>query len=151
MFTAFLLCNAFATFYLVGLIWLVQCVHYPLFRLVGEGGFAEYQKRHQLWITFVVGPPMLIEALTSVLVLFFLSSYELLWLHSVGIGLVFVIWLSTGFVQVPCHAKLEKGFDPIAHRRLVRTNWIRTIAWTLRGILMIYLIVASFDLIENFG
>jgi hypothetical protein len=29
--------------------------------------------------------------------------------------------------------RLSTGFDPVVHRRLVRTNWIRTAAWTVRG------------------
>jgi len=28
---------------------------------------------------------------------------------------------------------LNAGFDPEAHRRLVRTHWWRTLAWTARG------------------
>ena len=50
-----------------------------------------------------------------------------------GVGLAALIWLMTWAVQVPAHRRLESGFDPMACRRLVRSNWARTIAWTLRG------------------
>jgi hypothetical protein len=35
-------------------------------------------------------------------------------------------------LQVPCHRTLERGFDPAVARRLVATNWIRTVCWSLR-------------------
>ena len=54
-----------------------------------------------------------------------------------GAVLVAIIWASTALIQVPCHAKLVEGFDARAHRRLVDTNWIRTIAWTLRGAIVL--------------
>ena len=57
-----LLLNAAATFYLVGVIWVVQRVHYPLFAAVGDESFRDYQSQHLSRITPVVAAPMLIEA-----------------------------------------------------------------------------------------
>jgi hypothetical protein len=53
---------------------------------------------------------------------------------------VALIWGTTGLVQVPLHAALTEGFDPAAHRRLVRTNWIRTVAWALRAALVLWMV-----------
>jgi len=36
---------------------------------------------------------------------------------------------------VPLHGRLARGFDAIAHRRLVSTNWVRTGGWSVRGVL----------------
>jgi hypothetical protein len=55
-----------------------------------------------------------------------------------GLGLTLIIWASTFFVQVPLHDKLAGGFDSDAHRLLVNTNWIRAVAWSLRGIIVFY-------------
>ncbi len=52
-----------------------------------------------------------------------------------------VIWFCTWLWQVPAHRRLEHGFDAATHRRLMRTNWVRTIAWSARGILTLVLIV----------
>lgn len=49
-----------------------------------------------------------------------------------GLALLAVIWLSTAVLQVPAHGRLAGGFHPHHHRFLVRTNWIRTVGWTLR-------------------
>ncbi|MDP9439422.1 MAG: hypothetical protein M3P49_11875, partial [Actinomycetota bacterium] len=61
-----LLVHVGATLFMVGLIWFVQIVHYPLFASVGRGGFAEYSRAHSRLTGLVVGPPMLIEAGTAV-------------------------------------------------------------------------------------
>ncbi len=58
-----------------------------------------------------------------------------------GIGLVVIIWLSTAFIQVPCHEKLVAGFDQAAHKWLVISNWIRTMAWTARGAVVTWMLV----------
>ena len=57
-----------------------------------------------------------------------------------GIILVVVIWASTFFLQVPQHGKLSLGFDAAAHASLVSSNWIRTIAWSLRGVLTAWMV-----------
>ena len=44
--------------------------------------------------------------------------------------------LSTVLLQVPLHARLAAGHDEHAARRLVATNWIRTAAWTSRGVML---------------
>ena len=66
----------------------------------------------------------------------------LVFLVPLCLGLVLLIWGITAFVSVPAHQRLAQGFDLEAHTRLVQTNWIRTLAWTARGALAIWMIVA---------
>jgi hypothetical protein len=128
-----------ATFYMVGLVWFVQRVHYPLFAGVGSQQFPAYERAHVLRTSPVVGPAMLIEAATA-MALFALPMPNvprlLPWL---GVGLLAVIWLSTWLLQVPRHRDLSAGFEASAYRRLVATNWIRTSAWSLRGLLLLWM------------
>lgn len=133
-----LLClNLFSTLAMVGLIWFVQIVHYPMFRNVGEGSFPDYARLHQKLTTWVVAPLMLVEAFTAVGLLYRSpASIPPSWLWT-GVALVFVVWLSTALLQVPRHGALaESGFSTTHHFALVTTNWVRTIAWTARGALM---------------
>ncbi|MEE2971937.1 MAG: hypothetical protein VX672_02340 [Planctomycetota bacterium] len=125
-----------STWFLVGLIWTIQVVHYPLFAGVGADRFPAYEADHARLITLVVGPTMLLEALTALAFVTIRPPAIPGWVAWAGLGLVAVIWLSTAAVQVPAHARLADGFDPAAHARLVGSNWIRTIAWTLRGLLL---------------
>ena len=128
--------NLISTLYMLGLIWFVQVVHYPLFSRVGADAFSGYESVHVTRTGPVVGPAMLIEAASAVsLALLPVAALPapVAWL---GLALVGIIWASTALLQVPCHTALGQGFDAATHRRLVRTNWIRTAAWTLRGALL---------------
>ena len=136
-----LLANVAATLFMVGLIWMVQVVHYPLFDDVGDQNYVRYQQRHQSSITYVVGPVMLIELITALMMIWYRVEGVGNWLVYCSIGLVVLIWLSTAFIQVPCHEKLVKGFDPAAYRWLVDSNWIRTVAWTLRGGVVTWMLI----------
>lgn len=122
-----------ATLYLTGLIWFVQVVHYPLFARVGVDGFAAYEAAHTRRTTIAVIGAMLVELGTAIGLVWMrpaLISAAEAW---TGLGLVGVIWASTFFLQVPAHTRLGQGFDADTATRLVRTNWIRTVAWTLRA------------------
>lgn len=134
-----LLANLAATLCMVGAIWIVQVVHYPLFNQVGDAGFAAYEAAHSGLITLVVGPLMLVEAGTALLLALDPPapiSPPVAWF---GVILVGVVWFSTMFLQVPQHNILAGGFDADAYRFLVDSNWIRTIAWSLRGLIALWL------------
>lgn len=130
-----LLLHAAATWFMTGLIWFVQVVHYPLMRGVGPAGFVEYEAAHASRTTLVVGPPMLLEAACAVWIAFAPPTGIPAGAGWTGVALLALIWLSTALVQVPLHTRLSTGFDAAAHRRLVGGNWFRTVLWTLRAVL----------------
>jgi hypothetical protein len=138
-----LLVNLAATLVMVGVIWVVQIVHYPLFGRVGATSFAVYGLEHARRITYVVGPPMIVEAVTALLLLAVRPEGITLRQVWVGVALVVAVWASTFFVQVPLHNTLGGGFDDAAHRSLVLTNWVRTLAWTARGGLVLWMAAAA--------
>ncbi len=63
-----------------------------------------------------------------------------LWLVRGGGGYMVAIWLSTAYLQMPCRETLSRSFEAVVRRRLVLTNWIGTVAWTLRGLLALWMI-----------
>lgn len=126
--------HATATLYMVGLIWFVQLVHYPLMAKVGREGYPEFQRLHERKTTLAVAPMMLIEATSAVWLAIDPPATITPWLTWLGLALVVVIWLSTALIQVPCHKQLSVGYDPAAHRKLVNTNWLRTALWSARGV-----------------
>ena len=128
-----------STLALVGLIWFVQVVHYPLFGKVGVGGFHDYEQSHQQRTTLVVAPLMLTEAISSAALLWIRPAAIPTALVVVGVLLVGLVWASTFFWQVPAHKRLAKSFDPATHRQLVQSNWLRTVAWTARGVLVCWM------------
>ena len=125
------------TWFMVGLIWLIQVVHYPLFANVGEEQFQLYSERHQLLITFIVGPVMVAELITAIALAWYPPTPNLGVLLRVGLGLLIVVWIATAAVQVPQHGRLTQSFDLPTIQALVAGNWVRTIGWTLRGLILL--------------
>ena len=125
-----------ATWALFGLIWVVQLAIYPQYGRIEGRGFRRYHDSYTTGITAVVGPLMAVELLTGAWLLLSPAEadHRLLW--AAGFGLIVFNWAHTGLVAVPLHGTLGAGFDDRAHRRLVRMNWLRTMAWTLRGALV---------------
>jgi hypothetical protein len=138
--TLVLLLHAASTLWMTGLIWFVQVVHYPLFALVGPSGFATYEHAHTTRTTLVVGPPMLLELATTVALLGLASDAVPRSAAWTGAALLAVIWLSTALLQVPQHSLLSFGFDARASEFLVQSNWVRTIGWSLRAVLALWLL-----------
>ena len=86
---------------------------------------------------------MLAEAGIAVVLLFWRPAEIPLWTAIVGLALVIVIWIATMAFSVPMHERLGHGYTAWAHRRLVQTNWIRTVAWTARGALVLWMLVVA--------
>jgi hypothetical protein len=129
--------NLAATLFMAGVIWFVQLVHYPLFARVDRAGFADYEIEHARRTGWVVAPVMLLELGTGALLLAVRPAGLPLGVAVAGFTLLGVIFLSTFLLQVPLHRSLSGGFLEITHRRLVRTNWLRTAAWTVRAGLLL--------------
>ena len=137
--TIFLI-NIASTWFMVGLIWIVQIVHYPLFGYVDSKEFRTYHENHKILITPVVGFVMIVELLTAGILIFQIPKGIPNWAAIVGIILLGVIWFSTLFLQIPYHNKLSSKFDENVLMMLVNTNWIRTICWSLRGVIVLIML-----------
>jgi hypothetical protein len=122
-----------ATWGMIGVIWFVQIVHYPLLAKVGLKEFPEFEKALTFRTSFIVIPLMVTEITASFLLLGLKYGTTLQTLVVLNFAAVLLIWISTFFIQVPLHNQLLLGFDSKAHAKLVKTNWLRTILWTTRG------------------
>lgn len=125
---------------MTGIIWFVQIVHYPLFLLVPDPHHAAFAHEHQRRTGWIVAPLMILELLSAIAFLHdswrpaIIAAREA-W---AGVLVLAAIWVSTFWLQVPCHEQLLRASSPAPCKRLVRTNWIRTVAWTIRAALVIY-------------
>ncbi|MEQ1747942.1 MAG: hypothetical protein ABL974_00860 [Prosthecobacter sp.] len=129
------------TWILCGLIWTIQLVHYPLFKYVGQEQFRTYHAHHAWTISWLVIPLMLLEVVLTGWLFIAGERHVLFLLSLLGLAL---IWLSTWRHQLQCHLQLSRGFDMAVYRRLVRTNWWRTLGWTFRGLCLVGLVVLRF-------
>ncbi|CAN5490340.1 hypothetical protein BH09PLA1_BH09PLA1_02430 [soil metagenome] len=133
-----------STLFMLGVIWFVQVVHYPLFARTGATEFPAYEKMHTSMTTWVVAPPMLLELATALLLLWIRPAGVSNLQSGIGLALLGMIWLSTMFLQVPAHNTLSMGFEAAVHQRLVSKNWIRTGAWSLRGLVVLWMAWLTF-------
>ena len=60
-----IIAHLFSTFFLTGLIWIVQLVHYPGFNFVDANDFVAFEKFHTNKISAIVIPLMFCELLTG--------------------------------------------------------------------------------------
>jgi hypothetical protein len=130
------------TWFLVGLIWFVQVAHYPLFAQVGRDRFVAYERAYTPRVTRVVLPAMLLEVLLAAW-LGWLAPPELRGWALLGLLALAVVWASTFLLQVPCHRVLAERPDPDTMQRLVRSNWLRTAAWTGRGAIALLVVLRT--------
>lgn len=121
--------HIFSCFFMCGLIWTIQWVHYPSFSFVKDK-FLDFHSFHSARITWIVLPIMFIELITAGYLVLQMPQEKWLWWNGLGVGL---IWLSTAFLSVPFHNQLSSGFSENSIHMLVLTNWVRTILWSLRS------------------
>lgn len=130
-----LLANLLATVVMVGVIWFVQVVHYPLLSVVPVEAASATAIEHQRRTGFVVAVPMAVEGVTTLALPAVAPDGVSSWLPWAGGVLLAVALGSTVFLSVPRHARMATSPDARVGRELVLTNWPRTVAWTARGVL----------------
>ena len=123
-----------ATSVMVGVIWVIQLVHYPSFHFVKLKQYTSFQRFHMSRISYVVIPAMLTELFTLILIIISMDQIDTLVLAS-AILLIF-IWLMTAVFFSGVHQKLTLGYDQTVVDKLVKLNWGRTLLWTLRLLLV---------------
>ena len=144
--SSILLLNLIISFIAVGLIWTIQLVHYPTMRFISEKKFTDFHNFHSKRISILAIPIMSIELLTSFLL--FYQNYHLdSYIFATNFTLVILIWISTFLIQVPMHNILSLSKNDKVLNRLILSNWIRTILWSVRSILMTFYLAHTFKLI----
>ena len=141
------LLNLVLSFIAVGLIWTIQLVHYPSMRFIPKERFVEYHNFHSIRISFLAMPLMLTELGTSLMLFYQNYDNAIQTIFLINLVIVVLIWLSTFLIQVPLHNALSKEKQSEKLSKLICTNWIRTILWTARSILMILFLAFAMDLI----
>ncbi|MFZ9040940.1 MAG: hypothetical protein ACO225_04605 [Ilumatobacteraceae bacterium] len=137
-----LVVHAAATWAMVGFIWTIQLLVYPLMAKVPAAGFVAFERFHQQRVVAVLSVFAVVEVVSAgALALVDTGVSSWLWLSG-GVVLV-VLWVSTGAFYAPLHGRLSTGFDARLHRRLVMSNWVRTVLWSVRGVLAVSMLVAA--------
>lgn len=124
-----------AAWFMAGLIWTMQVLNYPLLALIDPGGVPRYEQAHNRRFIWLVGPAVAVTAVTAAILLGWRPAGVLLAVPVVALVLLAVIIADTIRHGAPWHARLAQRFDAGVYARLVRTNWIRTVAWSTLAVL----------------
>ena len=139
--------NLVLSFIAVGLIWTIQLVHYPSMRYISKDKFPKYHNFHSIRISILAMPLMLAELVTSIMLWYQNFNNAIQAVFLINLIIVVFIWFSTFLIQVPLHNTLSKEKDTKKLSKLICTNWVRTILWTGRSVLMILFLAFVMDLI----
>ena len=119
---------------MTGVIWVIQIVHYPSFHFIEKELYTAFQKFHMNKISIIVIPIMLAELITGMMLFLDKSSKSPFLIISFVI--LVLIWLITGVFFSKAHNELIAGYQELVVNQLVAMNWIRTLLWTLRLLLL---------------
>lgn len=127
--------------FMTGVIWFVQLVHYPTLTVLNREQFSMYNQMHFKPTTFLTFPFMLLELISGTWLL--IDQPPTIIVPHLAINLVFIIiiWLTTMFFQVPLHFRVSKYPTKKALKKLIKTNWVRTILWTIKLFILVYTFV----------
>ncbi len=127
---------------MTGVIWVIQIVHYPSFHFIEKELYTAFQKFHMKKISIIVIPIMLAELITAMILFLDKSSKSPFLIISLVI--LFLIWLMTGVFFSKAHNELITGYQELVVNQLVVMNWVRTLLWTLRLLLLICFVYLYF-------
>ena len=128
---------------MTGVIWVIQIVHYPSFHFIEKELYTAFQKFHMNKISIIVMPIMLAELITGIM-LFLDKSFKSPFLI-ISIIILVLIWLITGVFFTKAHNELIAGYQELVVNQLVAMNWIRTLLWTLRLLLLTSFVYLHFS------
>ena len=124
--------------YLLGVIWFIQIVHYPIFLYLNYDPANNPFIFHHSRTGVAVMTAMALELISAVILIFIPYPN----FFSILILLIFtlLIWITTFTIQVPCYNILKKEKNENVIYRLIWTNWLRTALWTLKAIYIFFLL-----------
>ncbi|NGX51540.1 MAG: hypothetical protein K1060chlam2_01409 [Chlamydiae bacterium] len=123
------------TWIMAGIMWFAQVVHYPLYTKIKEG-FVEYERSHIRRAALLIGPLMLLEVVTAIILIGITPEGALTKFAGANLLVLMLIWISTFLFQITQHQKLRVRFSKKSLQGLLTSNWIRTLLWTIKGAVM---------------
>jgi hypothetical protein len=142
----FLLFWTVVIFYVLGVIWFAQIVVYPLFGKVGPDEYIAYHRFYSSRIPLPVVIPGFASFLLPIVLVFFRPDSVSLWIALANAACGLVGLFVTVALEIPRHARLEKGGKQEAViRELIRYNWPRTLSITGSALLTLLMLTAAFS------
>lgn len=134
----------FLSAYNAGNMCSLQIQHYSIYPYVGKENFKSYMSANNKAALIPAVLPGMSMLILSIVLMFsrpaFMTSFEAI----LSLALNIVAFISTFKWQRKLQAEMaETGYDEEKIKLLLRTNWIRTIAFIILGILTISILVVA--------
>ena len=126
-----------STSFMVGVIWIVQLVHYPTFLFIDEQKSNDFQKFHMSRISYIVMPAMTTELFSGIYIFIYSNMAIDSNLFLLALTVLIINWIITALVFVKMHNKLLINYKIEIISLLVKWNWLRTLLWSVRLILLL--------------
>ena len=120
---------------LLGIILVTQFITYPSFLSVSEHKFYHFHNKYVNRISFIVIPFMIFELFSLGYISYILNDFLLI----KSLIILLSIWLSTFIIMVPLHNKLSLNYEKEIVVKLINYNWLRTILWSMKLVLILYI------------
>lgn len=134
----FMLCIA-----VTAILWFMQVVHYPLFAFVDKTRWSEFTERKRRQTMMILYPLMAFEALTGITLILMASQSATYIFLALEVGLLAVLHIYNFMYFNALVKKITGPEDSLNHQRCVKMHWIRTAGWSLRLVLLIFIILGS--------
>lgn len=133
--------HAASVWFCVGLVWVIQLLVYPGFAALDRERWRAVHDDHTRTMGLLVTAPWALQGLTcAILLVWRPAGVPLAAALAAAVCGAVTVGVTVG-VSVPCHRRLSAGYDADVLARLVRTNWWRTAAWTLGGLVAVAMLL----------
>ncbi len=151
MFSLIFIIHVLVCIMVTAIMWYLQVVHFPMLRFIGTDRYELYYHELKMKNTLLFFPLFSLEIFTSIALLlsftmvsdfnpavqnqFFLVGFSLI--------LLFILHLVNFQLIRPLLSSLHTDVDEKKHKRLLRLQWIRTLGWTSRFIMLLSMILSA--------
>lgn len=131
-----LLIHAFATWALFGIIWFVHVVYHPLYQRMGQS-FSVHERHDLQQMGKLLAPIFFFEWISAILLDIYADSYAFHFFAKVNLILLGTVWVISLVIKLRHKNPKDLLFFTRMHRMLLSSHWIRTVAWSLRGVIVL--------------
>jgi hypothetical protein len=122
----------------------LQLQHYGIYPFVGKENFKSYISANNKAALIPAILPAMLMLILSVILLFIRPVFMTTWEAIVSLALNIIAFISTFKWQRKLQSDMANtGYDEEKIKLLLSTNWIRTIAFILLGILTISILIMA--------
>ena len=134
----------FLAAYNAGNMMSLQIQHYGIYPFVGKENFKSYMNANNKAAFIPAILPGMLMLILSIILLFFRPVFMTTWEAIVSLALNIIAFISTFKWQRKLQSDMANtGYDDEKIKLLLSTNWIRTIAFILLGILTISTLIMA--------